>query len=207
MWIRRVLRASLVVAAVGAAGVAFTAPASASPVVAAQSYHQHYHHPASSTLKVHSGRTVLTLDAGTAKVLTDNGVKVAPIAGAYAYGSGIAFPIVGGSVDRKTAAGTITHTGGLKFTAGTVSLGVQDFVVDTTKGVLTARVSGTSTRVSLLKLDTSKASIHAGRNSLRVRNVHVSLTAAGAAALNKTFSVSLFKAGLTIGTVNVKARG
>jgi len=40
-----------------------------------------------------------------------------------------------------------------------------------------------------------------------VRNVHVTLTAAGVAALNKTFSVSLFKAGLSIGTVNVRGRG
>jgi len=73
------------------------------------------------------------VDAGTPTVLTDNGVQLAPVA--CAWGSGIAFPIVGGSVNPKTAAGTTEHA---------------------------ARVSGTSTRVPLLKLDTSKASISSG---------------------------------------------
>jgi Htaa len=195
MWIRRALRMMLVVLAVGAASVAFTAPASAHTT----------HHPSSSTVKVTGGKTVLTLDAGTAGVLTANGVKVAPIAGAYASGSGIAFPITGGKVTTK-AAGTITHRGGLKFTAGHVSLGVQDFVIDTRKGVLTARVSGTKTRIPLLKLDLGDASVKAGKGTLTVKHVRGTLTKEAAAALNKTFGVKLFKAGLPVGTAAVKAR-
>jgi Htaa len=194
MWIRRALRTLLVVTAVGAASVAFTAPASAHTT----------HHPSTSTVKVTGGKTVLRLDAATAGVLTANGVSVAPIAGAYASGKGIAFPITGGKVTTE-AVGTITHRGGLKFTAGKVSLGVQDFVIDTTKGVLTARVSGTKTRVPLLNLDLGDASIKAGESTLTVKNVHGTLTKEAAAALNKTFGVTLFKAGLPIGTATVRA--
>ncbi len=194
MWIRRALRTMLVVLAVGAAGVAFTAPASA-----------HTTHQASAgTVKVTGGKTVLRLDAGTAGVLTANGVSVAPIAGAYASGKGIAFPITGGKVTTK-AVGTITHRGGLKFTAGKKSLGVQDFVIDTRKGVLTARVSGTKTRVPLLDLDLGDASIKAGDGSLTVKNVHATLTSEAAAALNTTFGVTLFTAGLPVGTATVRA--
>ncbi|OJY47565.1 MAG: hypothetical protein BGP03_33070 [Pseudonocardia sp. 73-21] len=194
------------VVAVGAAGVAFTAPAQASPAAATPAQHTH-HHPHSRVLEVRSGRTVLVLDAGTAGVLTANGVEVAPIAGAYASGKGIAFPIVGGSLDRKTAAGVIYHRGGLKFSAGTKSLSVQDFTIDTTKGVLTARVSGTTTRVPLLNLDASGVSIRGGWKSLTVSGVHGTLTKEAAAALNSTFGVTLFKAGIPIGTATVKARG
>lgn len=205
MWIRRALRATLVVVAVGAAGVAFTAPAQASPAATHTQPTSHHSYP--KVLKVKSGRTVLVLDAGTAGVLTANGVSVAPIAGAYPSGKGIAFPIVGGSLNRKTAAGVVYHRGGLKFSAGTTSLSVQDFTIDTTKGVLTARVSGTTTRIPLLNLDASGASIKNGWKSLTVSGVHGSLTKEAAAALDKTFGVTLFKAGIPIGTATVKARG
>ena len=202
MWIRRVLRTSLVIVAVGAAGVAFSGPAAAAPALTTHTEH----HPSSTTLDISQGRTVLTLDKGTAGVLAENSVAVAPIAGATAHGRRLAFPIVGGSADRTTAAGTIEHSGGLTFSAGAKSLGVEDFVIDTTKGVLTARVSGTHTRVPLLQLDTSTASIHSGRTSLTVRNVRATLTREAAAALNSTFGVTLFSAGLPIGTATVRAR-
>ena len=135
-----------------------------------------------------------------------HGVSVTPIAGAGASGTTFSFPITGGSVNGKTAAGTITHRGGLEFSAGKVSLSVQDFVVDTTRGVLTARVSGTSTRIPLLKLDASHAKISNNGCVLTVSNVRATLTSQAAAALNKTFKVSLFKAGLAIGTAKVSAR-
>ncbi len=195
MWIRRALGMMLMVLAVGAANVAFTTPALAHTT----------HHASAATVKVTGGKTVLVLDSGTAGVLTANGVKVAPISGAFASGKGIAFPITGGKVTTK-AVGTINHRGGLKFTAGKVSLGVQDFVIDTTKGVLTARVSGTKTRIPLLDLDLGGASIKAGKGKLTVKNVHATLTKDAAAALNKTFGVKLFTAGLPIGTATVKGR-
>jgi hypothetical protein len=109
--------------------------------------------------KLYDWQTTLKLDAGTAEVLTDNGVSVKPTGDAHPYGGAIAFPITGGSLDLSSLAGTIEHSGGLQFSAGKTTLGVQDFVIDTAKGVLTAKVSGTSTRVPLLDLNLSGASI------------------------------------------------
>lgn len=161
---------------------------------------------ASSTVRIKGGDTALTVDQGTLDVLTANKVAVTPIRPAKAAGRTFAFPIVRGRVDAATLAGTIDHSGGLQFAAGQKKLGVQDFVIDTRQGVLTARVSGTHTRIPLLKLDLSKAHVDKGRKQVVVDNVTASLTAPAAAALNKTFGVTLFTEGLKIGVAKVTAR-
>ncbi|HEX6745625.1 MAG TPA: hypothetical protein VF087_15465, partial [Solirubrobacteraceae bacterium] len=67
-----------------------------------------------ATVKVAGGSTTLKLDAGTAKALKGLGVSVTPITPAKAGSKGVSFPITGGSIDPATAAGTITHSGGLQ---------------------------------------------------------------------------------------------
>jgi hypothetical protein len=100
----------------------------------------------------------------------------------------------------------VAMSGGLQFAAGGKKLRVQDFVFDTRKGVLTARVSGTKTRVPLLKLNLSDADIDRSSGKVVVADVRATLTADAAAALNKTFGGSLFKRGLKIGFAKVTAR-
>jgi hypothetical protein len=138
-------------------------------------------------------------------VLADNGVSVTAIDEATGGGTRFAFPIVGGSVVPATAAGEIEHVGGLEFAAGDVTLSVEDFVIDTVEGVLTARVTGTQTRVPLLDLDASHARIQDGRQRFVVRGVQATLTDEAAAALNGTFGVDLFAEGLPVGTATVRA--
>ncbi len=205
MSLRRVARLCVITAAVGAAGLAVpaTATAAPAPAIAITAPATDPHDDAAVDLV--GGQTKLKLDPGTAQVLTDNGVSVSPIGDARAKGGKITFPITGGSVVPETVAGTIEHSGGLEFAAGDVSLGVEDFIIDTTAGVLTARVSGTDTRVPLLSLDASEASIEPGDNGVTVRNVQASLTAEAAAALNETFGVSLFTEGIPVGTAKVVA--
>lgn len=158
-----------------------------------------------ATVDIDGGNTALTVASGTLKVLTDNGVKVTPIKGASASGATFSFPITDGDVDGTTLAGPIKHSGGLEFAAGGKKLRVQDFVIDAGKGVLTARVSGTHTRIPLLHLNLKNAHISKGK-TIVVSNVHASLSGTAAAALNKTFGVSLFKGGLAIGTAKVTAK-
>jgi hypothetical protein len=195
---RRALRASLVAAAVGAASLAFAAPATAAPATAVAHHH-------SSTVKLNDWQTTLKLDAGTAKVLAANGVSVKPTGDAHPYDGKIAFPITGGSLDLSNLAGTIEHSGGLRFSAGKTSLGVENFVIDTAKGVLTAQVSGTHTRVPLLDLDLSGAGVKTDSKGVTITGVKATLTAEAAAALNKTFGVSLFSKGIPVGTAKVVA--
>ena len=72
--------------------------------------------------------------------------------------------------------------------------------------MLTARVSGTTTRIPLLHLDLKNAHITKGKTQIVVSDVHATLTGTAAAALNKTFGVSLFTKGLTIGVAKVTAK-
>jgi hypothetical protein len=202
MALRRVLRAVLVTAIAGTAGLLLTTPAAAAPTAPVTAPATH---PDSSLDDIEWGRTTLQLDAGTAAVLADNGVSVSPTGDAHPTGSGIAFPITGGALDLGTLAGTIEHSGGLEFRAGDTVLGVQDFVIDTAAGVLTAEVSGTDTRVPLLDLDLSGAAVEADSKGVTVRGVQAALTAEAAAALNETFGVSLFTEGIPVGTAKVVA--
>lgn len=155
-----------------------------------------------------AGDTSLALDAGAAAALTSFGVSVAPVDPAFAKPDGsVAFPIVGGAVRTATLAGFIAHRGGLTFSAedGT-ELTVTDFVIDTTRGILTARVG--DGRVDLLKLDLSAPAVAVDGDRVTVGNVGASLTKTAADALNATFGVTAFTEGLKLGvaTVNGEAR-
>lgn len=195
MWIRRALRVGLVTAAIAATGLAVATPATATPAAPLTAHSQ--------TVQLHSWQTVLVLDAGTAAVLTENGVSVAPTGKAQPYEGGIAFPITGGEVAPDTLAGTIEHRGGLEFSAGGTTLGVKNFVIDTAAGVLTAKVAGTDTRVPLLDLDLAAATITTDDKGVTISGVQGTLTAEAAAALNATFGVSLFTEGIPVGTATV----
>jgi hypothetical protein len=147
--------------------------------------------------------TYLVLDSGTATVLTDNGVAVAPAAPAVAAEAGISFPITGNQVDAATlASGVITHTGGLTFTAGGTELTVTDFSVDLATGVLTATLPDGGA-LPLLNLDLSQVEVTDTDVGKNVNGVTGALTADAAAALNSTFGVELFTEGLAIGTLDL----
>jgi hypothetical protein len=150
------------------------------------------------------GATTLTLDPATAGVLTENGVAVAPVAPASADPSGaIAFPITDGELADGKA--RIDHSGGLTFSAGDASLTATDFAVKVkgARGLLVAQVGGAP--VPLLKLDLSSASVGRLGAATTIGGIEATLTREAAKALNATFGVSLFTAGLPIGTVAVKA--
>jgi len=152
-----------------------------------------------------SGSTTLKLDKPIAKVLKQNGVKVVPIKPAGVKGGGISFPVTGGNLDPATAAGTIRHSGGLRFQAGGTKLAAKKFVVKTGKGnVLRATVGGG--QVNLLKVDLKRAKVTRPGFGINVSRVGVSLTGAAAKALNTTFGVKLFKKNLRLGHVVVKTQ-
>ena len=158
---------------------------------------------ASQQLRLNGETTVLVLDEQTAMVLTDNGVKVAPVDPAAPEGDGIGFPISGGMVDSESLAGMIEHSGGLRFSAGGTNLEVTDFVVDTEAGTLTATAGGAD--VPLLALDLSGLERTEEGGAIVASGIEASLTPEAAKALNDTFKVKLFEEGLAIGEVTVRA--
>jgi hypothetical protein len=152
------------------------------------------------------GKTTLALYPATADALTSLGVSVTPVSEAKAGAAGISFPIQGGLINAKTLAGKITHSGGLTFAAGGTSVTVRDFTVRTTKPrVLTAWVDGLNVRVPLLNVNLKKAKIDLTKRHLTVTRIKTTLTKTAADALNATFNVTAFTAGLPIGKVTVSA--
>jgi hypothetical protein len=160
--------------------------------------------------------TSVDIDAGTAGVLKQNGVAVAPVAPATASTAGgglsVSFPITDGFVSVYDPSqlpfvrGTVTHSGGLTFSAGGKSLTATDFVINPGTSVLTATVGGKGVR--LLDLNGSGVKITKDATG----NVHLdgtiaSLSQPAADALNATFGVQVFKQGIVIGVAHITATG
>ena len=158
---------------------------------------------ASAAVDLTGGSTTLKLDRGTAAALDGLGVSVAPVGRARAGSAGVRFPITGGRIDARTAAGTIRHAGGLRFRAGGRSLTLRaPRVAVGRKIMLSARVGGR--RVHLLELRGARVS-RSGFNT-NVRGLRARLTQKAASALNTTFGVHAFRKGLRLGTASVRAR-
>lgn len=111
--------------------------------------------------------TTVALDSGTAAVLAANNVTVVPIAPATASTSGgavtVAFPITDGFVSLydpsqlRFIRRSLSHSGGLTFSAGGKSLSATDFVVNPGTSILTATVGGAV--VPLLDLNGSQVAV------------------------------------------------
>lgn len=159
------------------------------------------------------GATTLSLDAGTAAALTSLGVQVAPVRPAGVDRKGrIAFPITFGLVDSATLAGQIRHAGGLKATKGATTVYLTRYFIDLDETPTLSGLVGTSPntgqRVELFELDLGGLTVEAGRRSITLGNVALTLTDDAAAALNGAFGdgAAPFAEGLAIGTASVTAR-
>ncbi len=174
--------------------------------------------PQAELVRLTGSSTSVDLDAGTAKVLADNKVSVAPVGPATASQAGgttrVSFPITEGYVavypsDQPSyIRGTISHSGGLKFTAGGKSLEVTDFIVNPGDSTLSATVGGSGAVAQVLDLDGTNVKVSQDDQGRTLLDGTVAkLSSPGADALNKTFGVSLFKAGIPLGVVHVVATG
>lgn len=160
-------------------------------------------------------QTAVKLDAGTADALKSLGVAVAPTgSGKFDAGTGtVSFPITGGFVaihsDRSYQpgyiAGNVIHEGsGLKFSKGSQSIEVSDFVVDPGTSILTATAGG-KPGIPLLSLDGTNVNVSTSGSDVVLQGTVAKLTATGASALNSTFGVSAFKEGIPLGVVTLTA--
>jgi hypothetical protein len=99
---------------------------------------------------VGSGSTTITLKSGVVKSWKKKGVTIKKVSPATLKGTKATFPVNGGSLDPTTGAGTVTHTGGLKFKAGKKTATVKDLVVDTTTKSVTANVAGKKMKLATI---------------------------------------------------------
>lgn len=159
--------------------------------------------------------TAVKLDPDTAKALASLNVSVAPVGTAKfdSATSTVSFPITGGFAAIHSdlgykpgyIAGTVLHeASGLKFSSGSKSLEVTDFVVDPGNSILTATAGGKS-GIPLLFLDGANVKVSMDGSNVVLDGTVAKLTAPGAAALNATFGVTAFKEGIPLGTVHLVA--
>ena len=176
------MRRSLTILALGAGGALALAPA------------------ASADVGLSGGSTTLRLSSSTAKALVLARRQASPRRAAHARrAAACRFPISGGSIDPRTAAGRIDHSGGLRLSAGGKRITLSDYRVAVGRKImLSARVG--SGRVHILELAGRAKVTRSGFNT-NVSGLRARLTAKAATALNGTFGVTAFKKGLTLGTV------
>jgi hypothetical protein len=170
-----------------------------------------------STVKLKGEATTLQTDPATTKALISNGILPLPVNPASvrvaSWHRGLSlrysFPITGGRVDATSLVGHINHSGGLEFVnvANGHTLTLTNFRIQISAHPgLTAAVNGDpKTRVRILNLDLSNATIVKHPPTVKVDSVKATLTATAASALNSTLGVNLFSAGITLGTANVDA--
>jgi hypothetical protein len=155
-------------------------------------------------LTLNGENTVLTLDEGVVSVLQAKKVKVVPIEPAGPGGpAGVRFPITGGKVDSETLAGSIEHSGGLRFSIGRETLEVTDFVADTEARVLSATAG--AAEIPLLTLDFAGLKKSTKGGAIVASGIGVALTPAAASAMNGILGVNFFKKGLALGELTVTA--
>ena len=108
------------------------------------------------------------------------------------------------TIDPATAAGTITHSGGLQLRAGSTRVRLTSFTIGVDK-TPSISVKAGKARLHAFSLSLAKAKVARAGLGTTVSGVAVKLSAKGAAALNKAFGVKAFTRGLRIGTATVKA--
>jgi hypothetical protein len=184
------MRISVVAALTGLVTWSATALAAPTPVP-----------PPASALS--GGLTTVQLDA--APTLTSLGVSVGLLGSATLQSATpvptVQFPITGGSINPAVnpvpgvPAALIEHDGsGLSLTAGTVTVDLEDFLIDTQSLQLFGTVTNNGTLVgNLIPL------FAIGLSGVDSLPFSLSLTEAAANALNSFFSVTAFSQGLAIG--------
>ncbi len=138
-----------------------------------------------------SGTTSITLNKGFFKKLKKNGVKVLKVSPATLKNRKVGLPVIGGSLDPTTGAGTVEHSGGIKFKRGKKTAAVNTLVLESATSSLKAKVGGKTMKLASVKGYT------ATRNGFGT-NVSISalkLTGKAAKQLNKKLGFTGKKSG------------
>lgn len=170
---------------------------------------------AAPTVSTTGGETRVVLSTTLVGALKSLGVSLKAQYPAYVSNGAATFPIPVGEIDLGDARGQISHSGGLVLKAGKTSVGLSNFVIDTSGSspVLTGLVrvnDGLIGRLPLFSIKFNSAPLvnswSPTSGSLRVVDVDLKLTSEAAAALNQVFNVSAFGAGVPIGRARVQAQ-
>jgi hypothetical protein len=134
--------------------------------------------------------------------MKNEGITVAPVHPSSVTGSVLTLGIAGGKIDQDTFAGTLNHTGGLKFTRGNTTVTLTDLVLNTQTKQVTGAVNGNSLPIFDLNLASLK---HARepRHTVIGTSIFLAMTPEAANALNTGLGVTSFKSGQKFGVATV----
>ena len=174
--------------------------------------------PETGTVDVKTGQTAIKLDQVFTTALTAGEIAVAKISpGKTVLPKGeLRFPIAGGAIDLATLVSEVIHSGGVNFSKGDVSVSVVDLIVSIPGGEVTPGISAVVVvngqslgRVALFDIEaTLTAPLELPKNKkIVVKDVSVTLTEAGATALNEAFGfeVPVFTSETVVGTATISA--
>lgn len=134
---------------------------------------------------VASGTTTITIKSNVLKSLKKAGVTLTAVKPAKLKGSKLTMSVTGGSIEATTGGTTnLAQGGGLKIKAGKKSVALKGFVLSTKTKTLSAKLGGKT--VKLASLGGVSSSRLGFGNSIAAKKV--TLTAAGAKALNKNLA-------------------
>jgi hypothetical protein len=196
-------RTALVVS--GVAALALTAPVIAMSTASAQP--GHVAKKAAKEYVISSGKTTLVPNAATLGKYKAAGFTLTPTSEATQSKKGVlTFPVTGGVLNPKSHAGVINHVGGLTVTPPSTNkdpfpVVSRDYSVNTKTGALTAYVDGLGkfTLFDLVKVTKAKTTYKKG--TLTISKIKVVLDKGSAAALDTTYSTTVFKGGQVIGVL------
>ena len=169
------------------------------------------------TITVTGKNTDLMLDASTVQALKNAGVQVSPVSPATVTSAGavvpasasssgaFSFPITSGTLTQAGLQGQITHSGGLKFTHSGKTVTATDFVLSTTRGVLSATVNGKS--VPLLAVSLAKMIRTPFGGEIVASGITSTITTSAAVLLDARLIVKVFSKGLPVGALTVYITG
>ena len=155
---------------------------------------------AAKPVGIDGGKTIVKATKEGLLVLEGQGISLNPVRPGRVTLRGISFPIVRGRVDTKTLAGKVRHSGGLRFSKGSISVRASNFVVNTRKAAVTAVIGGN--RVRLFDLRFTAAAKRKGKR-ITVPAVEARLSRTAARALNGAFQTTAFERGLLIAAAEV----
>jgi len=152
---------------------------------------------AGPTAQLGGGSTTVVLDGGFVNALVANNIAPSNIKpGKLDLKKGtIKYNIPIGAIDLDSLAGDIFHTGGLALSNADTDVTLQNFIIDTTNGVLTGIVTlngDVVDRIPLFDLDLGEADIQTSPSGrLRITNVGLDLTSDAASTLNAVFDLGV----------------
>ena len=169
------------------------------------------------TISVSGKNTVLRLDASTLQALKNAGIRVnsvppatvtsngAPLPASAKPSGAFSFPAISGTLTQAGLKGQITHTGGLQFTHSGKTVTATDFVLSTTRGVLSATVNGKS--IPLFAVSLAKMVRVPFGGEIVASGITSTITASAAVLLNARLAVKVFSKGLPAGTLTAYVTG